>query len=277
MSQQVKLQIPQPPDFLFHKEKTGYLLNEKQPIYLIEKMEAVEHFGMCVYYKGVPYAKKGFPTPEAIFAINQIKKILLEGSRQLKSPLILLWLATTNKTELCRSFNVVFDKIFGNFRMKEEFMCRSAFNFANFLHSLLKDIGVDNVVAKEFAFNLAQILEYDDAYRYRIQDIMQELRVDLFTTSPKKEIKRLFNIFKQRSENHVPNKFVNIVNVLTLSTVFLSKKLIQHVLFLKQMSLDDHDKYWVCLRDDHYNYLGLSSTERHDLYTERPITYEAMA
>lgn len=274
---EVKLQIPQPPDFLFQKERTGNVLNESSVVYLIEKMEAVEHFGMCVYYKGVPYVKKGFPTPEALYALNQVKKLLLEVTKTLKNPFFSVGFLVANKTELCRSFNTVFDKIFGAHKMKEEFMCRSAFNLANFAHSVLLDIGVENSVAREFAFNIAQIIEYDDAYRYRFQDLMQELDVELLRKNTAKEIKRLVQIFKERSTNQVPEKLSSVLSVISILSFFMSKKINKHSSFLKLAAPDNHDRYWMCMRNDHYNYFGQSVKERHELYTYRPTAYETMA
>lgn len=271
MTEKVILQIPQAPDFLFHKERTGHILNEQGLVPLIEKMEAVEDFGMCTYFKGVPYARKGFPSPEAIYALNQVKKILLESTKLLKNPLTLLGFLTTNKTELCTSFNVVFDKVFGHFKMKEEFMCRSAFNFALFTQSVLQDFGVKHDVAKEFAFNVAQILEYDDSYRYRFQDLVNELKPEKKLSN---EIKKLFVLFKERSTTRVPEKLKHLFTLASVFSVFINKK---HLLFLKQAVPDTHDKYWMCIRDDHYNYFGLNYDQRHELYTERPITYEATA
>lgn len=270
----VELKIPVAPDFLFKKERTGYILNEDQQINLIEKMEAVEHFGVCIYYKNVPYAKKWFVSPEAIFAINQVKKILLEGAKLLKSPLFLLGLYL-NKKKMCQSFNVVFDKLFGKYTFKDEFMCRAAFNFANFLHGILLDAGIEHDIAKEVAFNIAQIVEYDDAYRFRLQDMANELDVDNFLKSPQQEIERLIVIFTKRSTSGVPLKLKPVFKLIKILTFFTKKSLIRNVRFLKDMQPDEHDRYWMCIRADQYKYFGLSDEERHLLYTERPITYNA--
>lgn len=274
---EVELTIPQPPDVLFQKERTGRVLNESSVIYLIEKIEAVEHTGVLVTYTGVPYVKKGFPTPEAIFAINQVKKIVLESTTLLKSPFFLFGILVYDKTKLCKSFNVVFDKLFGNHKLKEEFMCRSAFNMANFAHHVLCDMKVDKNTAKEFAFNIGQIFEYDDSYRYRVQDILTELDEEKFKNSSRKEIKRLYSLFKERTLNHVYLKTDKVMFLVLFATLFYGKIMAKHVTFLKQAQLDEDDRYWVSMRADHYNYLGLSTDERHKLYTERPTAYDAIA
>lgn len=276
---EVKLQIPQPPDILFEKQKTGHLLNEKSPVYLIEKMELVENFGMCITYKNVPYVKKGFPTPEALYAINQVKKLILEFLKLCKNPFFLIGILFTDKNKLLQSFNVVFDKIFGNQAIKEQFMCRSAFYLAKFVHSATKRLGVDESTAKQFSLNIAQIIEYDDAYRYRFQDLMKELDVGKIKISPRKELQRIFEILLTRSskdDGSGRTKIVYLVAFLKIYVIFF-KKTIEEIEIIKNCQPDSHDTYWMCLRNDGYNYFGLSVEERHKLYTERPEAYEVMA
>jgi len=275
MSEQ-QLAIPQPPDILF-KNRGGYLLNEEQPIFMIEKIEAIEHKGIYVTYKDVPYARYGFPTPEAVYAINQVKRIITEAVKQAKNPFFILWLITTDKTKLCQSFNSVFEKIFGRHSLKEEFMCRSAFNVANFAHGVLKDMGVDNVVAKQTAFNLGQILEYDDAYRYRLQDTMSELSLENLQKSVRKEILRLRWIYRTRCMDRVWEKVYLLTDIVLLLVPFIKKSIIRHAAFLKQAELDENSRYWVCVRNDNHKYLGLTFNERKEIYKERPITYRSMA
>lgn len=278
MSKEVQLTIPKAPDFLFKKEKTDNILNERAVVYLIEKMEAVEHYGMCIYYKNVPYPKKGFPSPESLYALNQIKKIILETSKHFKNPFLILAFLTLDKNKLMESFNIVFYKIFGNFVMKDEFMCRSAFNFSNFVHGVLISMGYDNTISKEFAFNLGQILEFDDAYRYRFQDIMEELNEKLFVQNPTKELKRLISIFKERTTDGVySSKLKYLLSFIVLFVPFIKKHLIKNVNFLIECKRDKADWYWVSIKVDNYLYNGMTVDERQKQFKERPIMYETMA
>lgn len=275
-----ELKIPQAPDFLF-KSVQGHNINtnEGQPIYLIEKMEAVQHYGMCIHYTGVPYVKKGFPTPEALFAMNQIKLLILYSSYYLKKPLFALGILLTPKNRLLDIFNASFDKIFfdgvknRSLSIGEEWMCRSAYNFSKFIEVVLVDMGIDKTIAKNFAFNLGQIFEYDDAYRYRFQDIMTELDVELFKKNPTKELKRLVNIFKDRTLDSVYESKKNIIDLFIFSSYFLRKHFIKHVDYLKKCERDESDWYWSCLRGDNYLYKGMSKEDCHKQFTERPKSY----
>lgn len=268
--------FPQPPNWLFKQEQYETILNEKSVTYLMEKVEVVETRGILCYYKGTPYARKGFPTPQAIFALNQIKKLLLEFSKLLKNPFFLLGVLFSNKTQLCQSFNDIFNKQASQIVIKDEYMCRCAFNFANFTHSMLLGMKVDHNTAKQFAFNLAQILEYDDAYRYRVQDIMTELNVEWFKENPRKEIQRLIKIWKSRDLEGVNMKLDMLLYPLIIVLPLIKKKLIKNIMFLKQMEYDADDRYWACMRAD-YKFLGMTLQERLTLYTERPHAIEVMS
>lgn len=277
---EVKYLFPQPPDILFKQENTGKILNESSKVYIMTgQVDIIENEGVFVYYVGVPYCRKSFVTPEIMFALNQVKKIILESCRLLKNPFFLLGIITYNKTKLLQSFLVVFNKLFVKHVMKEEFMTRSAFNLANFAHRVLLSLKVEGSTAKEFSFAIAQIIEYDDSYRYRYQDLANELNVKLFKENPRKELKRLLAIFKERSDNFVPDKLMPIFSFFSLLLLYppIKKACIEAVDFIKQSAYDKHDHYWVCIRDDHYNYLGLSLQERNALYTERPQAIDVVS
>lgn len=272
MNDKVELTIPAPPEFLFDKAKQP--VNEKQPIYLIEKMLAIENTGMCIYYKNVPYPKKGFPTPEALTAVNGIKKIVLESAKLLKNPIILLGVVLMNKTKLLKTFNTVYDKIAGQYNLKETFLCRSAFYLATFIQNVLTECGVEPSVAKSFGFNIAHLLEYDDAYRYRFQDLMCEIQVEAFKKNPRHELKRLYTIFKERTTDNVADyKIKYIVDAVSLLAWFIRKPLANNAEMLKLCGRDQADWYWSCLRADHYLYNGMSKEECHKQFPERPISY----
>lgn len=280
MSEPTRLEVPQAPDFLFKPvEKHSIHNNEGQPIYLIEKMEAVENFGMCIYYVNVPYVKKGFVFPEAMVALNQIKKIIFYASYYLKKPLFILGVIVTPKNRLLDTFNAIFNKIFfdgiknRSFSIDEKWMCRSAYYFAKFVENVLVDVGIRPSTAQEFAFNLAQIFEYDDAYRHRFQDIMTELNVKAFKKNPTKELQRLVEVFKSRTLDGVYTSKKHIIDLIIFSSFLLRKQFRQHADLLKKCERDQADWYWACIRNDNYLYDGKSKEYCHSQFKERPKAY----
>jgi hypothetical protein len=270
----MKTQLAGIADEVFEQERTETLLNEKAMVPIIERDDYVEGKGILVYYLHVPYPRKGVFNPQVLFALNQVKKIIIEFFRLLAKP---------TPTRMCISFNVVFDKVFrgkGRFNMKAHLMCPTAFNFGNFVHMVLVDLGVPNDTAREFAFNVAQILQFDDAYRYRFQDITTELNVELFKKNPRKELWRLYGILHARSVDAVAwEKVIFIMKPMSLLLYLpkLKRSFIKNVHFLKSCERDIDDWYWVCLREDNYNYGGLPLLERIQQFKERPEFVEVMS
>lgn len=256
----MKFDIPTPPSELFVREKRTLTTGEEVPVYMLEKIDCLPQQGILVYRTGATYPEKGWPTPEAIYSLNQIKKIILEFMGLCKNPFILFGLLITDKNVLMRRFNVVFEKVFEVHVLKEEYLCPAARAFYNFVFAVLKDLGFDEEVSKKFAFNLAQILEYDNAYRYRVQDVMTELNIN---NSLVKEVAKLTKLWSSREKGLVHLKMKQIITPLSyfLYIPKYKKAVLKNLHILKGMKYDAADWYWCCLRND-YNYSGISLEER---------------
>lgn len=118
---------------------------------------------------------------------------------------------------------------------------------------------------------IATIFEYDDAYRYRIEDIASETTKEALMKNPRKEIKRLTEIFMQREKTHATDMIGRISWLLSLLLVHprIKKAFITAVskLNLKRLQLDNADRYHVLIRAD-YDFTGLSLEDRKRIYTE---------
>jgi len=256
----MEVRIPTPPPELFVREKRTATTGEQAPIYMLDKIDCVPLQGVLVYRTGATYPEKGWPTPEALYSLNQIKRMILEFMGLCKNPFILLGLLVTDKNTLMRRFNVVFEKVFELHVLKEEFMCPAARAFNNFVFAVLKDLGFEEEVSKKFAFYIAQILEYDNAYRYRVQDVMTALDLN---NSLSKEVRRLIELWASREEGFVHVKMKQIVTPLTylLYVPKYRRAISKNLHILKDMKYDDADWYWCCMRSD-YKYGGISWEDR---------------
>jgi hypothetical protein len=120
---------------------------------------------------------------------------------------------------------------------------------------------------------VAHIFEYDDAYRYRIQDIATEVIPAALETNPKQEILRLFHIYSIRDTSPaVIIKFYRVVKLLCWALVIPKVK----KAFIKAitgrtvgMRYDDADWYWVSMRDD-YHFGGVDYETRSSQLKKRP-------
>lgn len=229
-------------------------------------IEYVPYVGILTHIDGATYPRKGNPTPLAVHLINIIKTLLLQS---LKHPKTLL---LTNKQEILLSFNIVFEKTFSplvtgqEFRIKEEYLCPTAYSLMKFIDSFLTAIGYDKNISHQFAYNIAHIFEYDDAYRYRFQDIITECNIQILKHYPVKEIRRLLTILNEReapNNQTAPKITHHILQILPLLLIFRVKKAFkQSVHHLSNCKYDPSDYYWASLKGDDYKFTGKSPQDR---------------
>lgn len=121
------------------------------------------------------------------------------------------------------------------------------------------------------------ILEYDSAYRYRVQDILPLLDKNKLTgvIPTANELERLFKILMQREYNQDSKleRYGNIKKYIMLALIFMPKfrNLIIDILKdinLKEIEFDECDFYWVC-KFGVYNYLGKSWDERKEIINKK--------
>lgn len=268
--------IPRPPSFIFDRQRdTNLVLNEEVVTFMLQpnpdgtpKIEYIRGVGMFNYYQGTPYPAKGFVYPEAMFALNQMKRFTLEVLKVSKNPIVFAGLVVARKQALA-SYNTLFDKVFGDHSVKNEYLCHSAYAVEAFLLYVMKD--------EKFAHNVAQFVEYDDAYRYRFQDIITELDVEAFKKNPRKELDRLVKLMDSREGQK--GVFAKLQTALKLAKILLlvpsiRKSVCENIHHLKRGEFDENDRYWVSVIDNGYSYFGMSSDERLKLYAERPLAYK---
>lgn len=255
MTQQKNFDIPTTPRDLYQSEHTTTLGAEDIVAYVASNIEYVPWKGIIIHIEDATYPKKGFPTPEAVAAINIIKVILRECLK-LKFSLLV-----ANKNTLLNSFNIIFDKTFLPYKLKEEYLCPTAYNFYKFLQYSLIDLGITPSIAGQTAFNIAHILEYDDAYRYRFQDLMSEFIVE---ANPRQEMKRLLNIFTRRTRDNVSKKLAHILMLVPLLLLVPRYKKIfnNNKAFLKKCAFDEADRYWAYLKNANYDFGGEEFPQR---------------
>lgn len=183
------------------------------------RVERVEEYPLRMYLEGHEPYFKGLPTQEAVCATDKVKKLLLRPFFVKKKAL----------------------KILNPHILPKEQM-------TEFSRAIL-ELGGD------WALILAYVLEYDSAYRFRLQDLANETE----RLTPR-EVLRLFKLWKQRDENEIKHKLISkkftlpayaFALYLFLNPTF-SAKLNRALPCLKP---DSNDLYWMKLKTD-YHYAG---------------------
>lgn len=255
--------VPELNKDIYQNDPSKPLGSEDILAYVSDKpLEYVPYQGIILHIQGATYPKKGFPMPESVAAINIIKTIILQ---LLKFPIFLL---LVNKNKLLTTFNIVFDKAFSPYKLSPEYLCPTAYNFAKVVAEFLLSLGYNHPLSVSFGYNIAHVLEYDDAYRYRLQDILSESSHEALTQNTHQEIKRLIKILETRTPkgNDVANKIKRLLTPIQLLLLIPKyRKAFQKALtptILQGMQYDTADKYWASLKGDDYLFTGLPYEER---------------
>lgn len=133
---------------------------------------------------------------------------------------------------------------------------------ANILKGLLKFRAQAVLEALEY------ILEHDQAYRYRFMDLIAETTKERLTKNPRKEIKRLLSINRERDYKVVSDKIGKFGRLVTYALLIPSaKRKFRHAVYnwdWSKYQWDEIDRYWALQKLD-YNYFGLSYEERQQI------------
>lgn len=285
----ISYSIPTPPKELFMHQGTKEqgILKENPVAFIIEKMETKEK-GIEVWYRDIPFPRKGFPTPEAVACANIVKRILIETIKTFSYPqFIISWvlaLFTYTKApkikyghemgkervkvleKLFLSFNRICYGIMSEYILKPEYMTPLASELQGLIFVFLCRIGIEQGTARQFGLIFGAVIQYDDAYRYRIQDIFSETTKEKLESDPYKEVKRLLGLILERERDWtVQNKYKAIGKLIALP---LKLKVVKYALRsalrnceFSRLQFDEADKYWCKNRTD-YNFLGKSYGER---------------
>lgn len=233
--------------------------DEAKELWHVDRMEI--EGGIKIYMTGCQFPKKSMPTPETISAINQIKRLLLTTLKTFH-----IFILFIRPQKLIKSFNSIAFPIIRPYVLKQQYQTVFAKEFKNLLALLLGDYEG----GKETAEIISQIFEYDEAYRIRLQDLFSETTKEKLIKNPRKEIKRLLEIQRQREYDYgeINGKFKLFSHVLNLA--LLSPKLKRKFrealekINLENLCLDEADLYWLLQRID-YNWNNLPFKEREDM------------
>lgn len=236
--------------------------------YVFDRVDYPDEGGMLVYYYDHPFPAKGNPFPAAVDAIHVPKKLFKSIATffYVHKFLAVLVLITPNFI-LKRFVNTFMKQSVGGFayavlapyfllpnrycKMVREIR-RAGFKVADSYEGDWKKYFTQITVI------LASVLEWDNAWRYRVQDILGDLNKEAFIKNPSKEIHRLLILEVQRERGWVENKgrFLAMGQALRMALIF--KPIVKRVIveFVKELNidevkLDEADDYYCFLRPDY--------------------------
>jgi len=222
-----------------------------------------------LFIKDAQFHWKTFVTGETLFATNIAKSLFIESIKIFtKNRFILATLFTLSSTkrinEIVHIFNRIGWRVLSPYILKETHMTPVTRELQWCIFTFLHNLGIDEEKADKFSMIVSHLIEYDNAYRFRLSDILSETSKEKLQ-SPRKEIKRLIKIVLSREDSHTSHKYIKIAELLTIA-LYIPKirRAFDEVIKdmnLEAMQLDESDKYWLCMKN-HYKFMGMTNEER---------------
>lgn len=225
--------------------------------------------GMASVFKGHPFPRKGFIVGEAVFATAKVKRVTLAMFKPFTD--VKRGLLAFLESYLY-NYNRMADMLYADCvripYLHYEYYSEFSKATWDFVRIFLTELGINKDIASKTGLICATIFENDDAYRIRPQDILSESSKEALIANPRKEIKRLLDIYKTRElcwegdENHQGHAGARIVKMVKMFSLLLwlppvkraFKKALSEVRF-EWFQYDTWDYYW-CLNRGDYNCLG---------------------
>lgn len=258
------------PREIFEKEISGaeQISKEDDVFYITEKITFINGIEQHLY--GAEYPTKGLATPTTLFAINLIKRLFVEGLKiSLKFPFS-AWIPLFGilpykyklkaVTVVLEGFRSVSNRTMETVFLKHQFLLPFSREIYNVVNNFLIFLGVKEEISNYTAKVMAHFVEYDNAYRLRLQDMFHSSSKILLKNAPRKEIKRMADLVCIRGGgNDVGMKFKRIASLLSISLLHpkIKKAFCDaiNICDFKKLQFDESDIYWISMRTD-YDYLG---------------------
>lgn len=226
--------IPKPSEEVFENDPD---ILKKNPLnMIIQRIEYPEEGGIFIYYQGAYYPKKGFPYPEAIESICDVKRVIVAFMTFVSKAKIAAPLFYFFQEELLDAFVIYAKRALERHYLKPRYLIDTIqeLYFAGMSVAITKN-------EEELVKIICHILQYDSAYRIRMQILAEEA----YKAKPDNLVEWIINEgFKREKDNNQANKWLKLKAAYTfLPYKHFITKWINEVDLTKLFS-DESDKYF---------------------------------
>lgn len=259
------------PRDLFLNEKTlvKAVESEGQVFYITDHIDFYSIGGIRQYIKGAQYPQKGLASPEILASLNIAKRVFVGliklSQKWVFLPSLLLigviphFMRVRAIQGILEVFNSISGRILEDVYLKTEHMLESSKEIYFLTHNFLYAYGISEIESTRTARVIGAFIEFDNAYRYRLQDLFHSTTKEKMISKPVKEVNRLIKLSKERDSEGVSEKFVGVLRILSIFLLLPSfrkafKTAIESSSF-HNLQFDESDIYYISMRND-YDYLG---------------------
>ena len=272
MEERSFITVKKPPLDVFATNSAESQANEDKgesiPGALYDRTDYPEDGDMLTYYFDHAFPMKGEPYPDAVDAILSAKKLFIKTAKfmtkhyVLSATLFLLPNVITRRLwkSLIQQYVIEFayDMTLPHALVDKRY-CRSVRELRRAgLKVVDEKYSADKNILVPFLETFASIMQWDNAHRYRFQDVAGELDKNAFEKNPSKEINRLVHIqvSRERGWHETKGRYV-IAGAAMRFLMFFNpyvKRLLKDLVRetnLDEVKLDEGDDYHNLMRPDY--------------------------
>lgn len=247
MNQVMKYKIPGPPKETLQSNPDKSNSKVVKKLWELEKIDVSQDKGVFTVLKGTERKYKGYIYPEVVRATQQAKGVIPLIAKIIPKTLLI---SPYNRDKIKDAFTLYADKILKRYYLKPDRFCKSGRE----LYKAGMNI-TESEMDKKLVMIFCMIWEYDNAYRFRGQDMLGNIR-----GASMKEVYRALDFGIERGNSKKIKKYLKKIK--NLMRFINKKKIIKFIkkLDIENIKLDDDDRYF-CYNKN-YDYDGLNRNQR---------------
>lgn len=230
-------------DQITESKDPEYILGGVGQIITLKEVKLPKEGGILSYYNEYPYPRKGFPISKVVEKVGVVKKVLMSVLYGLtKSKIILGLTILLFRKDLVLAYSELIEKL----RSIIIFHALKPNRYCKSVRELYKAFDTEDAGLRDI---VCMIFEFDDAYRYRFQDVIGELDKKNFEKNPILELERLLLLVEYRDNDpRLKTSFRKVRQALFVAffSKFFREKIINFFSKInpENIKLDEEDLYY---------------------------------
>lgn len=254
--------------------------SQKTLLYYTKQTTYPETGGMYMEYVGVKYLRQGFVFPEAIDNVNKLKRLsvlflsLING-KGIKGRIGSFLAHFTRVADWMFLWYDPVSKQTHTIYLKDNRYRQSIRELIKFINNFLDFLGIEvkeeNGLKKNFGRVIGTMIENDNAYYWRMEDVFRETSKEKLLANPSKELTRLLNIYISREKSTDIFKAQAIIKFLKIAFWLPGvkkafKKAIDSV-DIEKFKMTSDDRYFTMIYEG-YDFEGKTIEERTKIWLD---------
>ena len=219
--------------------------------------------GVFTYFDKLDHPAKGFCYGETVETVDEVKKTMMAfltglfeslSKNKIKTILFVLFFRKQFET-MGRRLVIQLDYRMRRVRQKPERYCICAREFYRVFNLMATWYPKYKTEIESFRNIWCMILEYDDAYRYTLQDVLPEFNKDVAGKDIIQEVKKILDMTLERDDRGLFIKFLQIRKMLFLLKFSKKTRIMMERFFsaidLDRIKMDEDDKFHSSFKVDY--------------------------